>query len=444
MKRWISIVLAAAAVLLLLWSGAMNERLRALRPIERQGVRAAAPDTPPLVTFTTVALGGFRGLAADVLWARASELQENGRYFELAQLADWITRLEPRYTEVWAYHAWNMAYNISVMFPDAEDRWRWVQNGVRLVRDEGIPCNEDDPRLYWELGWLYLDKLGGPWDEAGLFYRARLATEMSSLLGGGHPDYNRIAGDPEWNGRLQKLGLLIPVMRQVDDEYGPLDWRVPESHAIYWAHRGRRVTPSDAWCGRVLRQGLLETFRNGHLLFDPGRGLYLRAPRLDLAARANAAYARDLPLAKDATTELAYENFLREAVLLLCVFDRAREAGEFLGRLRERVPATTADTQSFVLGAIRERIEAIQPQNVAAFIENELGLGYEWRAVGDLERAAGYERLARLYWEAGQKRAQTDNSAGPALSGTWATVQSNALLRAAGALGAGRLEDVDK
>ena len=78
----------------------------------------------PLVAFTTVALGGFRCIIADVMWVRASRLQEEGKYFELVQLADWITKLEPRFPEVWAFQAWNMTYNISVLFTTPEDRWR--------------------------------------------------------------------------------------------------------------------------------------------------------------------------------------------------------------------------------------------------------------------------------------------------------------------------------
>ena len=31
-----------------------------------------------------------------------------------------------------------MAYNISVKFPEAKDRWLWVSRGVELLRDEGL------------------------------------------------------------------------------------------------------------------------------------------------------------------------------------------------------------------------------------------------------------------------------------------------------------------
>src|SRR5471030_3289820 len=68
---------------------------------------------PPVLALTTVALGGFRGLISNALWIRASDLQDQDKYFEMVQLADWITKLEPHFSQVWTVQAWNMAYNIS-------------------------------------------------------------------------------------------------------------------------------------------------------------------------------------------------------------------------------------------------------------------------------------------------------------------------------------------
>lgn len=47
-------------------------------------------NAPPALAFVTVALGGFRGLIANVLWMRASDLQQDEKFFEMVQLADWI------------------------------------------------------------------------------------------------------------------------------------------------------------------------------------------------------------------------------------------------------------------------------------------------------------------------------------------------------------------
>jgi hypothetical protein len=95
-------------------------------------------NAPPVLAFTTVALGGFRGLISNALWIRATELQDDDKFFEMAQLADWITKLEPHFVQVWLVQAWNMAYNISVKFKDFPDRWRWLNGGIELLRDEEI------------------------------------------------------------------------------------------------------------------------------------------------------------------------------------------------------------------------------------------------------------------------------------------------------------------
>ena len=78
-----------------------------------------------------VPIGGFRGILADVLWMRAGTLQDEGRYFELVQLSDWIAKLQPRVPAIWAYHAWNMAYNLSALMPTPAERWRWVRKTRR-------------------------------------------------------------------------------------------------------------------------------------------------------------------------------------------------------------------------------------------------------------------------------------------------------------------------
>ena len=98
-------------------------------------------NAPPVLAFTTVALGGFRGIIANSLWIRANDLEEKGKYFEAMQLADWITKLQPRMVQVWTVQAWNMAYNISVKFTAHDDKWRWVKAGIELLRDEGLKYN---------------------------------------------------------------------------------------------------------------------------------------------------------------------------------------------------------------------------------------------------------------------------------------------------------------
>jgi len=138
---------------------------------------------PPHVALATAALGTFRGLAVDVLWARADALQDSGEFFEAQTLAQWITALQPRFPKVWSFQAWNMAYNISVSTPNAAERWGWINRGVALLRDHGMPLNPADANLPMELAWIFFHKVGGKVDREHSYYKARLAREFRELLG---------------------------------------------------------------------------------------------------------------------------------------------------------------------------------------------------------------------------------------------------------------------
>ncbi len=156
-KKILLLLLAAG---LLAGSGQMQKFLNHDR--NRLGLTrmSALENAPPLLAFTTVALGGFRGLIANALWIRANDLQLDDKFFEAAQLAQWITSLEPSFTQVWIFQGWNMAYNISVKFKenapgDYSDRWRWVENGIVLLRDEGLRYNPNDVLIHRELAWFF-------------------------------------------------------------------------------------------------------------------------------------------------------------------------------------------------------------------------------------------------------------------------------------------------
>ena len=259
MKTIAPIVLTVLALIFLWAAGTRHAPLLALRAEHKLSSSEPLENAPPLMALTTVVLGGFRGLIADALWLRASRLKMDGKYVELVQLADWITKLEPRSSEVWEFHAWNMAYNVSVMMPTPEDRWRWIQSGVRLIRDRGLYYNPTDARLHWYLSWIYQHKIGSGFDSEHTFYKSSWQKEIEPFLDGDRPDYDRLATDPDLARRMaEELKLNPTAMKEIESKYGPLDWREPEAYAIYWAHRGLRFAQGHdvVQCERTVRQCL--------------------------------------------------------------------------------------------------------------------------------------------------------------------------------------------
>lgn len=182
-----------------------------------------ATGMPPEVAVATAALGTFRGLAVDVLWARADHLQTEGEYFEAQTLSQWITALQPRFQKVWAFQAWNLAYNISAAAQVPAERWDWIRRGIALLRDRAIPLNPKAPQLCMELGWIYHHKIAGRSDRQHWYYKARLARDVQEFLGdptGGRTTeqaidvLRRIAAAPA---TLAELEAATPAIRRVLD-----------------------------------------------------------------------------------------------------------------------------------------------------------------------------------------------------------------------------------
>lgn len=471
MKRITSILLLLAAAAGLYGAGRMNEPLLRLR--QRHGISQADPlvNAPPLVSFTTIALGGFRGILADILWIRSARLQEEGRYFELVQLADWITKLEPRFTSVWAYHAWNLAYNVSVLFQNPEDRWRWVRHGIHLLRDEGLRYNPGDARLLHELGWIFQHKISGSTDDANRFYKRAWAEEMMELFDGPRPDYGALAmtattevelmkrpGVAELVGRLRADGRdpwsydrvreaaaaqpgdplsgpagveladflrlrrlrgeykLDPArMKAIDDEYGPLDWRLAQAHAIYWARQSRDIAQGfDAVSAdRMIFQSLAEAFRQGSLFIDRQRDLLIPSPNLALIPRVEKAFADAQSAYPDQESlRVAHRNFLSEAIVLLYTFHRVDEARRLFDELHARYPSPETDEGfgPYVFRSFARDVKDLSDRDAQAVVEGALFQSLYWQTLGDTDRAAGFDQLARLAWDTYMARRENNEA----------------------------------
>ena len=178
---------------------------------------------PVMVEGALAALGGIRSIAAEVVWFRADRLQEEGRYVELAQLASALTFMEPHTPEVWSYAAWNLAYNVSVMMATPEDRWRWVEAALRLLRDEGLALNPRSAELHRELAWLFELKIGGNIDSAASVYRAK---------------WKEIVEDVRRRDAWEELRMDRTAMARIEQATGFDDWTDPQLSALYWAAKG--------------------------------------------------------------------------------------------------------------------------------------------------------------------------------------------------------------
>jgi len=411
-------VLAVLAAALFCGSSQMQGRLNLDRAKYGFTRLTVLSNAPPLLAFTTMALGGFRGLISNALWIRANELQDQERYFELVQLSDWIAKLEPHFTEVWQEEAWNMAYNISVKCKDFEDRWRWVRRGMDLLH-EGLKYNPGESGIYKDLSWIFRHKIGMNLDDAHMLYKLRWAQQMQSVLGG-HPDFAALLHPqtPAERERVRKLRedyQMDPAfIQEIDQTYGPLDWRLPDAHAIYWADLGvRNGTQEDKNIIRRQAYAIMQQAcrRGGALppwVTNVTEDNFILWPNLDLVPKVNAAYERTLlevgPDQKFVVLT-AQKNFLKTAVVLLFEYNRTREASHWFNYLKENFTnalvgdETNLTVEGYAFKEIQSQILELNPDQATAFIMGEIEQEYLCLIGGADDQAENFSRTAAAVWQ---------------------------------------------
>ena len=414
----------ALCVALLLGASMVQRQL--VRDRKALGIASTidAEGMPPALAFTTVALGGFRGLIANGLWIRMNELQDDDKYFEMVQLADWITKLEPHFVHVWLVQAWNMAYNVSVKFKDPADRWRWVQRGIELLRDDGLRYNPDETLIYRELSWFFQHKMGQNLDDAHFYYKQQWFQTMYELLGK-RPNYKELINPTTDQARRtvqllrEKYKMDPQIMKDIDERYGPLEWRLPDAHAVYWAEVGRRKgkTEDQERLLRSIYQTMQQSFRRG-AVYESLDGSITMGPNLDAIPNVNKSYEE--PMKSDdkeiqEQPKVGHKNFLKDAVYFLYVQNRKRDAAYWYKYLQNKYPTAVADyvrqTQGatvntntaptldeFAIMRVSEDVKETDADRITAIVEGLIQSSFMELIQDEDERADNYALMAKGVW----------------------------------------------
>lgn len=425
-RRAKKIVLLLVAAALLVGSGQVQKSLNADRKALNLTRATPLKNAPPLLAFTTVALGGFRGLISNILWIHANDLQQEDKFFEMVQLADWITDLEPHFEQVWAYQAWNMAWNISVKFNDFADRWRWVKRGMELLRDSGLSYNPNSILLYQQLSWIFQSKMGQNMDDANMYYKEQWAREMMPFFGPQGTNFDGLihpqTKEEETNAVLfREQYKMDPVFaKKVNEEWGPLDWRLPEASAIYWAalgleqakeNPGKVVKESDLMTlRRSIYQDMQQAFYHGRLVISPFDQSFDLYPNLDLVGKVNDSYetmyAEEADPGQKDNIDSAHRNFLLYAVYALYEDNRIAEAAKWYRYLGQKYPdkplfdvlpnslPSQMTLDQYAVASVQAEVADASQDRITAVIQGLLARAYYELAIGQDDRYAGFKLLA--------------------------------------------------
>ncbi|MCD6460487.1 hypothetical protein J7L67_07475 [bacterium] len=419
-------------------------------------------NAPPQFVLAVNMLGGLRCLLIDMLWLRTMKLREEGKYFEMTQLYKWICELEPQIEDVWTHNAWNMAYNISFEMPYAPDRWRWIKAAIAMLRDEALKYNSKSAVIRKEIAWIYSHKIGQQWDDMHAYYKKQLALEMEQVIQ--TPDdiremnklppinealkndkplndlYNQIkkqkfksfsdtknylrklSGEENINqDSLEKIRLLlskeelknnyklnIPDMVYLMDKFGNLDWRLPDTHALYWAYEGKKYADVKSYIfyDRLIYMSLQSIYRRGSLyLVKQGDDvLYVTGPAKEFIKPMNKLYEemfaryKNKPAMKNILS--SYRYFLQEIIVLYFIYDDKTNSEKFFKIYAQKFPEHLGNMSysQFVLKEFKETAATGNFEQIQGLIYSLIKQAYWNLALEENKLFEGYMRLAQILW----------------------------------------------
>lgn len=197
-----------------------------------------------------------------------------------------------------------------------------------------------------------------------------------------------------------KLKLDPEYMLELRKTYGPLDWRLAQSHAIYWLEKGIEVIgeTADVNFDRMILHSVISLFETGRILLTD-TGFILAEPDFRFLDSVDGIYAGlEKKYGKDTGMASAHENFLKSAIVLLYTYGRNKEALKVYKKLRKLNSSYRMGLESFIFARIKESIEGDSPLKVSGLIRGIIRQSLMAFAIGDDEKSAGLENLARLVW----------------------------------------------
>ncbi len=207
------------AILLFIGIFAIQPSLHARRAALVQRTTNAKNIGHLLLTFPRLALGGFRGVLAMVLWEDAESDKNNHKWRPLETDYQAIATIEPYFGSVYIFNAWNMSYNLSAQFHSMNTKYKWVLDGLvslyhgeKFVPDNANVIMNEANDYFLKLGASFERKYYSPrwrYDIAHL-YRYNPKKISSGLSSLGQVYY--LVTRPEFHCKLLKpLGGHGPV-----------------------------------------------------------------------------------------------------------------------------------------------------------------------------------------------------------------------------------------
>jgi hypothetical protein len=269
--------------------------------------------------------------------------------------------------------------------------------------------------------------MGQNLDDAHMYYKEHWAQEMEDVLGK-KPNLDefinpRTADQTNRANILKEKYKLDPsFMKEVDREYGPLEWRAGEAHAVYWGAKGLKAAKDhpdkvkdedliQLW--RLIYQSMQANMFHGKLVDNRWITNFQFGPNLDIVEKVSFAYEHAAAQDKKDSEHIlkAHRNFLRDVVYLFFEQNRTNESAHWYKYLAQKYPdkpildkrpdlrPKDMTYDQYAIEKVKEDAGELSPDRVRSLIMGMIANSYMALIQDDDDRSVGFMLLAKKTWQ---------------------------------------------
>ena len=200
------------------------------------------------------------------------------------------------------------------------------------------------------------------------------------------------------NAMRKEMKLDPGRMLEIDKQYGPFNWLLPQATAVYWGARKYSSHYSQGYLNYkvVVPVAMQQSFLKGSIVSDSESGLFVTTNNLEIAPNIIEMYRAKVKESEKPELERAQcLMFLISAIPILHSFDRTKTASLFFDEYKKLRPEVKVDFRNFTITQLLRLQHEGAARYKQSLVEISLYSAYKVLAENQPEKAAKFADSAK-------------------------------------------------
>jgi hypothetical protein len=210
-----------------------------------------------------------------------------------------------------------------------------------------------------------------------------------------------------------ELNMDVDKIYQVDQDFGPLDWRTHQAQIVYWGMETKQENFKNGGVNysHYVRNAMLSSFYDGRVLFSEKKDYFMRTQNIEMLPRIHAYFDFALGNLEYGTKEYrrvdaVHKDFLEKAIVICYTYNQLEAAHDLFDHYEDYMEeeGKVLTFEQFIVRGMQTSLKSQNYKTRRSFIESILTRAFEDAAMGEWDKYHGYLNLARLVHRMHQKQ----------------------------------------